>query len=280
MRFTVRYFDPPARRGGAKSASRPSRKLALRAQLAGRRARCSSLEQCAARPRRRLRHVRACRVRRRRGGVASCARCCAAGMTVVEALETLHAQAPATARGDRCMRRCCGSLREGQSLSRAMRSAGVFPTVLVASVTASERTSTLVAGARRLPALRRNAGARCASQVVSAAIYPAVVVGARRADRAVPAAVRDPALLAHVRRLSRRGEPADAACCCGVSRHAARPVAAGRAALVAWSCLLVWAWRSGALRAAALVRLLDAHRAAAARNGTISGWPSCTSRWR
>src|SRR5438105_1544379 len=65
-----------------------------------------------------------------------------AGMTVVEALDTLHAQSRGGLR-EQVHARLLRSLREGQSMSRAMQAAAVFPEVLVASVTASERTSTL-----------------------------------------------------------------------------------------------------------------------------------------
>jgi len=67
------------------------------------------------------------------------------------------------------------SLREGQALSRAMQGTGAFPPVLVASVTASERTSTLTSALddylRYDEMLERLKG-----QAISAAIYPAVVV--------------------------------------------------------------------------------------------------------
>src|SRR5687768_8894668 len=98
-----------------------------------------------------------------------------AGMTAVEAIETLAADHKDATR-DRVHAALLKSLREGQSLSRAMRGVGVFPEVLVASVTASERTSTLPDALddylrydEMLDRLRR--------QAVSAAIYPAVVVG-------------------------------------------------------------------------------------------------------
>lgn len=98
----------------------------------------------------------------------------AAGMTAVEALESLQAQASGGVR-ERVQASLLRSLYEGQSLSRAMRTAEVFPEVLLASVTASERTSTLVAALddfmrydEMIRALRRKAW--------SAAIYPAVVV--------------------------------------------------------------------------------------------------------
>lgn len=97
-----------------------------------------------------------------------------AGMTVVEALETLQALAPEGTRGD-VQSGLIKALREGKALSRAMQDAGVFPAVLVASVKASERTSTLVSALddylkhdEMMVALRK--------QVVSAALYPAVVV--------------------------------------------------------------------------------------------------------
>jgi general secretion pathway protein F len=66
-------------------------------------------------------------------------------------------------------------LHEGKALSVAMREVGIFPAVLVAGVAASERTSGLVEALDEyvryddmLQRLRK--------QVVSAAIYPAVVV--------------------------------------------------------------------------------------------------------
>ena len=97
-----------------------------------------------------------------------------AGMTVVEALETLDAQSRGTAR-EAVHAQLLRSLREGQSLSRAMQGSSAFPSVLVASVTASERTSTLTSALEdylrydeMLERLKR--------QVTSAAIYPAVVV--------------------------------------------------------------------------------------------------------
>lgn len=102
-----------------------------------------------------------------------------AGMTVVEALETMHAQTGQDRGQDSRQavnEALLKALREGWPLSRAMDAAGAFPKVLVASVTASERTSTLPEALRdflqydeMLQRLRR--------QVVSAAIYPALVIG-------------------------------------------------------------------------------------------------------
>lgn len=98
-----------------------------------------------------------------------------AGMTVVEAIETLHAQANSGRRAE-VHARLLRSLRQGQSLSNAMRSCGdAFSDVLVASVAASERTSTLVEALDdylRYDEMLR----RLRKQAVSAAIYPLVVV--------------------------------------------------------------------------------------------------------
>jgi general secretion pathway protein F len=98
----------------------------------------------------------------------------AAGMTVVEALETVNAQPLGAARA-RANAELVRKLHEGKALSVAMREVGIFPAVLVAGVAASERTSGLVEALDEyvryddmLQRLRK--------QVVSAAIYPAVVV--------------------------------------------------------------------------------------------------------
>jgi general secretion pathway protein F len=97
------------------------------------------------------------------------------GMTVVEAIDTLAAGRHDQVR-DRVHAGLRAALMQGQSLSRAMVSVGGFPQVLVAGVIASERTSTLVQALddylryeELVERLRR--------QAVSAAIYPAVVVG-------------------------------------------------------------------------------------------------------
>ncbi len=97
-----------------------------------------------------------------------------AGMTVVEALETVNAQPLGQARA-RANSELLTKLHEGKALSVAMREVGVFPSVLVAGVTASERTSGLVEALDEY--LRYDDMLlRLRKQVVSAAIYPAVVV--------------------------------------------------------------------------------------------------------
>ena len=96
-----------------------------------------------------------------------------AGMTAVEAIETLQLQTDRP--GAATQARLLAALHQGQPLSEAMLSAGGFPQVLVASVIASERTSRLADALEdylrydtQLSALRR--------QAFSAAVYPAVVV--------------------------------------------------------------------------------------------------------
>lgn len=97
-----------------------------------------------------------------------------AGMTAVEAIDTLAAGRHDEERSrvhDSLLR----SLREGASLSRAMHAAGAFPEVLVAGVTASERTSKLADALRdylRYDELIQ----RLRRQAVSAALYPAMVI--------------------------------------------------------------------------------------------------------
>lgn len=97
-----------------------------------------------------------------------------AGMTVVEAIDTLRAQKLGPAR-DALHQELVDRLQEGQALSFAMKSTGMFPAVLVAGVKASERTSTLVAALddylkyhELLDNLKK--------KVVSAAIYPSIVL--------------------------------------------------------------------------------------------------------
>lgn len=98
-----------------------------------------------------------------------------AGMTVVEALDTLNAQQLGASRAN-VNQELARRLAQGQALSVAMQAVGAFPDVLVASVRASERTSNLVEALDdflryevMLSELRK--------KLVSAAIYPAVVIG-------------------------------------------------------------------------------------------------------
>ena len=172
-----------------------------------------------------------------------------AGMTVVEAIETLDLQSHGSAR-EAVHASLVRSLREGQALSRAMKGAGAFPDVLVASVTASERTSTLTSALddylrydEMLSRLRR--------QVVSAAIYPVVVVS-------FGALIALFLLLYVIPRFSRMyvdfhgavSVPTQVLLWVSRTLHERLPLVI--AGLVAVAALLVWAWRSGLVAAAAM----------------------------
>jgi general secretion pathway protein F len=99
----------------------------------------------------------------------------AAGMTIVEAIDTLRAQELGSARAQ-VHDALAQALGQGLPLSAAMEKLQIFPPVLVAGVKASERTSGLLNALddyvryhELLEGLRR--------KVVSAAIYPSLVVG-------------------------------------------------------------------------------------------------------
>ena len=98
----------------------------------------------------------------------------AAGMTVVEALDTLHAQQLGRARGE-VHAALIGYLRQGHALSSAMQQTKAFPPVLIAGVKASERSSALVEALDEYIQYHEMLE-RLRKQVVSAAIYPAVVI--------------------------------------------------------------------------------------------------------
>lgn len=95
-----------------------------------------------------------------------------AGLSIVEALDALSAAAGTGSVYEALLAR----LREGKALSTAMHDVGGFPPLLVASVRASERTSDLT---HALDAYLRFddmvGGLR--RKVISAALYPALVVG-------------------------------------------------------------------------------------------------------
>lgn len=97
-----------------------------------------------------------------------------AGMTIVEAVETLSARERLEGRHESLSAQLLQRLQEGQTLSRALSSLPSCPTVLVAAVRSGERTSNLVEALddylrfeTMIEQLRR--------KVVSAAIYPSVV---------------------------------------------------------------------------------------------------------
>ncbi|SEL65189.1 general secretion pathway protein F [Roseateles sp. YR242] len=99
-----------------------------------------------------------------------------AGMTVVEAIETLHAQSAAGSDRAAMQTALLAELHRGKALSVAMESLARFPMVLVASVRASERSSSLAEALTEylryhelVEALRK--------KVISASIYPSLVLG-------------------------------------------------------------------------------------------------------
>lgn len=98
-----------------------------------------------------------------------------AGMTVVEAIETLQTQVTEAGRED-LQGELLRNLRQGQSLSVAMQSMDVFPMVLVASIRASERTSSLAEALTEYLRYQEMVDA-LRKKVISAAIYPCLVLG-------------------------------------------------------------------------------------------------------
>ena len=168
MQFVVRWIAPHQPMVAETTMEAPD-EAALRARLQAQGAHVLSLAQAAP-------AAEAAAAGRRFDVAAWCrelATLLRAGMTAVEAIETmqLRADARATPKSARVL----ALLRQGQPLSQAMREAGGFPQVLVASVIASERTSRLADALddylrydRQLAALRR--------QALSAAVYPLVVV--------------------------------------------------------------------------------------------------------
>lgn len=97
-----------------------------------------------------------------------------AGMTIVEALETLDAQSSDPARAH-VHSDLLTLLHQGLPLSEAMRRSAAFPFILIAGIRAGERTSALVQSLNDylrhhglLAALKRRA--------VSASIYPVIVL--------------------------------------------------------------------------------------------------------
>lgn len=97
-----------------------------------------------------------------------------AGMTVVEAIETMHMHVSGGER-ERVHAQLLQALQQGQALSKAMQTCQVFPEVLVASVMASERTSTLETALNDY-LTHDDMIQRMKRQAISAAIYPSMVM--------------------------------------------------------------------------------------------------------
>ncbi|MFG6433462.1 type II secretion system F family protein [Roseateles sp. LYH14W] len=170
MRFQVRHYQPQQQAVAEETLDATSRE-----ELEARLSAGGSVVLA-------IRQVRDVPARVRRGAGIDVAWWCRelktllqAGMTVVEAIETLNAQTSDAARSE-VHAGLVASLHQGQPLSQAMVATGAFPGILVAGVRASERTSTLV---EALDDYLRFHGMldEMRKKVVSAAIYPAVVVG-------------------------------------------------------------------------------------------------------
>lgn len=168
-----------------------------------------------------------------------------AGMTIVEAIDTLQAQG---GQGQRAHVHASlqHALRQGQSLSKAMQVSGAFPEVLVASIMASERTSTLVSALDDY-LVHDEMMQRMKRQAVSAAIYPGVVM-------TLGLAISLFLLLYVVPRFSRMYEDIQGAASLPTQillsiSHAVQHgwiwILLGMMATVMW---LMWAWKQGILQ--------------------------------
>lgn len=97
-----------------------------------------------------------------------------AGMTAVEALQTLQERSSAGTRAT-VQASVLTQLQQGRSLSAALAASGAFPVILVAGVKASERTGALIDALDEY--LRYHALLdQLRKRLVSAAMYPALVV--------------------------------------------------------------------------------------------------------
>lgn len=97
-----------------------------------------------------------------------------AGMTVVEAVETLSARERLEGRSDSLSALLLARLQQGLSLSAALQELPQTPSVLIAAVRAGERTSNLIEALDDY--LRFNQLiSQLRKKIVSAAIYPALV---------------------------------------------------------------------------------------------------------
>ncbi len=97
-----------------------------------------------------------------------------AGMTIVEAVDTLSARERMEGRSDSLSAALLARLQQGQSLSKALSGLPNTPAVLIAAVRAGERTSNLIEALDDY--LRfNNLVEQLRTKVISASIYPALV---------------------------------------------------------------------------------------------------------
>lgn len=167
-----------------------------------------------------------------------------AGMTVVEALETLRAQPLGQDRAD-VHKQLVEQLRQGLALSDAMRQVPSFPAVLIAGVKAGERTSSLVDALddylryhEMLEQLRK--------KVVSAAIYPALVMGLGGAITVFLLMYVMPRFAGMYADLAGAVSPATRVMM-AVSALMRQHTPAVAGVFVALMLALAWAWRSGVM---------------------------------
>lgn len=169
-----------------------------------------------------------------------------AGMTAVEALETLQVQMRARGAADAraaIQADLLEGLHRGLSLSQSMEKLGHFPTVLVASVRAAERTSAL-AGALQDYLRYYEVVDQMRRRVISAAMYPMLVAGVGFVVSLFLVTVVMPKFLGFM-----EGTQASRAAATSMlmafshwlNTHAAWAAGAGVACLLA----VAWAWREG-----------------------------------
>lgn len=173
------------------------------------------------------------------------------GMTVVEAIDTMLAQSLAAgtdSASSRVIAALAGSLQQGQSLSVAMERQAAFPAVLLAGVTAGERSGALMEALDEylrfhtlIDRLRR--------QVTSAAIYPALVLGIGALICTFLLLFVMPRFAAIYADMPQAASGLTAALL-SVSRFLATHTAGVALLLAGLVGMGIWAWRSGAVGSA------------------------------
>ncbi|WP_424194622.1 type II secretion system F family protein [Ampullimonas aquatilis] len=99
-----------------------------------------------------------------------------AGLSLVESIEAL-AEKEARAESSRVIKKLLGHLYEGLTFSAALeKQPEVFPAIYIATIRANERTGSLVEAIERYIAYRAQVD-EVRKKIVSASIYPAVIMG-------------------------------------------------------------------------------------------------------
>lgn len=178
-----------------------------------------------------------------------------AGMTVVEALDTMQMKATGAARAD-VQAGVLRQLRQGHTLSGAMAADPRFAPELVASVRASERTSALIEALDDY--LRyHEVLERLRKQVASAALYPAMVVTLGAVITVFLLLFVMPRFALLYRDMP-TGQGTATTVLLALSKLASDHLWVLASLLAASAAGLAWAWRSGRLRrvASALVEVV------------------------